>query len=173
MNHVAPKSRHREKQQPDIGGWLHMTTLPLTCRHPRDCQALMTGNQANGLGRAFLALRRAWAPLPRSAWLTSTAVALGPCPCPEDQPTAEEQWMPIPLPIHSLFNDLPWPSASYPNTKLALAWFSPHLPLPEARQANQTGERPENSCWGGWGGLGGLGEARRQRGERQRSPLLC
>lgn len=49
----------------------------------------MTGNQANNLGRAFLALSRAWAPLPWSACLTSTAVA--PCPVPAQRPAHSKE----------------------------------------------------------------------------------
>lgn len=80
--------------------------------------------------------------------------------------------MPRPPPVHSLFTDLPWPSAARPNSKLPWPGFPPTSPsLRPDKQIRQA--RGLRTAAGGGAGLGGLGEARRQRGERQRSPLLC
>lgn len=69
-----------------MGGWLAAGYHPPPYLQTQleTARRLMTGNQANNLGKAFLALSWARAPLPWSARLTSTAVAPHPCPCPEN-----------------------------------------------------------------------------------------
>lgn len=142
---------------------------PVPADTPRMARRPMAGNQANHLGRAFLALRRARAPLPWSARPTSPAVA--PCPAPAQRPahTAQSPWAPEPPSVHSLLTDLPSPPS--PNTKLPSPG-SPHRALLEARQAHQTGKRPENSCWGGGQGWGAWGRPG-GRGVSDKGALCC